>query len=329
MNVLFTSAGRRVELLRSFRQAFETLGITGRIVAVDTDPLAPALQIADAPYITPRVDAPDYLSVLVSICRRERVDLVFPLIDPDIPILARHRDTLEATGARVAAVSERASTITGDKWLTAQFFRGLDLPTPRSWLPGELPPEPPTFPLFIKPRRGSASKHSFKVCNTRELDFFSHYVPDPIIQEFVDGPEITCDIACDLDGEVLATVMRQRIEVRSGEVAKGVTIYDPVIHDACVRIAEALPAIGPITVQCMMNGKRACFTEINARFGGGVPLGTAAGVHAPALILARAIGKPDGAPRPGAYRVGLYMTRYDSAFFLVQEDRDALARRRL
>jgi carbamoyl-phosphate synthase large subunit len=278
MNVLFTSVGRRVELLRAFRRAYDSLGLGGNIVAVDIDPLAPALQEADRPYIVPRLTLPDYIPTLVEICRREQVDLVFPLIDPDIPMLARHREDVEATGARLAVVSTEAAATTADKWLTAQFFQHLDLPTPRSWLPGQLNPAQAEYPVFIKPRGGSAAKHTFKVGNVQELAFFSDYVPDAIIQEYLPGPEITNDVICDLDGEVLAVVSRQRIEVRWGEVAKGVTVCDPTITEACVKIAQALPAVGPITVQCMMKDGVPHFTEINARLGGGVPLGIAAGV---------------------------------------------------
>ncbi|HHH82980.1 MAG TPA: hypothetical protein ENL35_08315, partial [Chloroflexi bacterium] len=43
INLLFTSVGRRVELMNAFREAYARLGLRGRLVAPDTDPLAPAL----------------------------------------------------------------------------------------------------------------------------------------------------------------------------------------------------------------------------------------------------------------------------------------------
>ena len=102
-NVLFTSAGRRVELMRVFRRAYETLGLAGNIVALDVDPLAPALQVVDRPYLGPRLCEPNFLPTLLDICRRERVGLVFPLIDPDIPVLAANRAQIEATNSQVSA----------------------------------------------------------------------------------------------------------------------------------------------------------------------------------------------------------------------------------
>jgi carbamoyl-phosphate synthase large subunit len=315
--------------LRAFRNAYQTLGLGGQIVALDIDPLAPALQLADRPYLVPRLNTPDYPAALIDICRRETVAMIFPLIDPDIPVLVHHRAAIEATGARLAVVPSEAAALTADKWLTVQFFKRLGLPVAQSWLPGELDPETITFPLFIKPRGGSAAQNTFKVRNAEELAFFAHYVPDPIVQEYLPGPEITNDVICDLDGDVLAVVSRRRIEVRWGEVAKGVTVYDPAIAEACTRVAHALPAVGPITVQCMLKEGVPHFTEINARLGGGVPLGIAAGVDSPAWLLARAAGLPVTIPPLGTYQIGLSITRFDDSFFLSEAAREQMAGHRL
>jgi carbamoyl-phosphate synthase large subunit len=320
LNILFTSVGRRVELLRAFRVAYAAMPLNGHIVAVDIDRLAPALQVADRPYIVPRLDAPDYVATLAQICRTERVDLVFPLIDPDIGVLSRHKAEIEATGARVAVVAPEAAETTGDKWLTYRFFCELGIRAPQSWLPGDINGQDIEYPVFIKPRKGSAAKQTFQVTNEHELSFFSGYIQEPIIQEYLPGPEITNDVICHLQGDVLAVVSRQRIEVRWGEVAKGVTIYHPGITAACVKIAQTLPAVGPITVQCIMKDGVPYFTEINARFGGGVPLGIAAGVDSPRWLLAKAAGLPVDIPPLGTYNTGLYLTRFDDSFFLSETD---------
>lgn len=329
VNVLFTSVGRRVELVRAFRRAYATLGLWGRIVATDIDPLAPALQEVDAFYLVPRVADDGYVAAVAEVCRRERVHLVFPLIDPEIPVLARSRAEIEASGARLMVVSDRAAEITSDKWLTHGFFQGLGVPTPRTWLPPDLPWGDLEYPVFIKPRFGSAGKHTFAVRTERELAFFLDYVHQPLVQEHLEGPEVTNDVVCDHDGAVLGVIERRRIEVRWGEVAKGVTIHDAAIRDACVRIAGALPATGPITVQCMMHRGSAHFTEINARLGGGTPLAVAAGADFPAWLLARVAGIAYAVPPLGTYQGGLYLTRYDDSVFLDEAARDAATRRRL
>jgi len=327
-NTLFCSAGRRVELLRSFLRAYRELGLTGHVVATDIDPLAPALQVADRSFLMPRLDDESYIPTLEELCRREEISMVFPLIDPDIKVLALHRERLEATGARLAVVSLEAVKATGDKWLTYDFFRSLGLATPRSWLPEDPDLKSQAFPLFIKPREGSASQHTFQVRNPRELEFFLQYVPNPIIQEYLPGPEVTTDVVADLSGEVLGMGSRRRIAVRSGEVVKGVTVKDPRVLDACLAIAQALPAVGPITVQCLYRDGEPFFTEINARLGGGLPLGIAAGVASPGWLLAKGAGLPLELPPLGSYREGLHLTRFDDSFFLGEEELEILAGRR-
>jgi len=324
INVLFTSVGRRVELLRAFRKAYQQLDLEGNIVAVDIDPLAPALQVADCPYLVPCLTDAAYISTLEEICRREKVNLVFPLIDPDIPVLAQHRAVLEATGVRLAVVSSAAAALANDKWQTTHFFRRLGLPTAHAWLPHELEATQIQYPLFIKPRSGSAAKHTYTIHNADELAFFSRYVPDPVIEEFLPGPEITSDVVTWLDGRVLGVVSRQRIEVRWGEVAKGKTIYDAQIISACVKIAEALPAVGPFTVQCIFKEGIPHFTEINARFGGGAPLGIRAGVDSPRWLLALAAGIPVEIPPLGEYQTNLYLTRFDDSFVLSEKDLETI-----
>jgi carbamoyl-phosphate synthase large subunit len=304
-------------LVRAFHRAYYSLGITGHVVGTDVDDLAPAFQVVDRTHRVPRFTDPEFIPALVEICQREQIAVVFPLIDPDIQLLSDHRAQLQATGARVAVVPPAAARISADKWVAYGFFNRLGLVTPRSWLPDQLPWDSLEYPLFIKPRCGSAAANTFQVNNGREL------------QEHLDGPEITSDIVCDLEGRVLAVVSRQRLAVRTGEVVKGFTVYHADIARACQQIAHELPAVGPITAQCMLKDGVPHFIEINARLGGGIPLAIAAGVDVPALLLASAAGLPVEPLTPPGYELGLHITRFDDSFFITEDQRATAAGRRL
>ena len=313
--------------MRAFRNAYAELGLKGSIVATDIDPLAPALKSVDQYYLVPRLDDPEYLPSLAQICRKESIRLIFPLIDPDIPVLAEGRKLLEETGATLAAVPSAAARIAHDKWKTYGFLRSAGLLVPKSWRGA--PRGKVQFPLFVKPRIGSAGRGGIKVSNSSEMKHALRKTPEPVVQEYLSGPEVTSDVSCGLDGRVWAVVSRQRIEVRWGEVAKGVTILNEQILSGCARIAEGLKAIGPITVQCILQEGRPYFTEINARFGGGLPLGIAAGVPSPRWYLAAAAGIPFELPKLGSYQTGLYLTRYDESQFLSEAEYAEAARHRL
>ena len=320
VKVLFTSAGRRVELLQAFKKSFSDLGIRGEIITTDINPLAPSLYFSDKVYVVPPSTDPDYPYVIRSIALKEHVDLIFPLTDLDIPILSRIKQDVQQYGIRTVVVDEMAAEITSDKLLTYKYFKDSGIPTPKSWTPSEiLEQRDINFPLFIKPRFGSAGKQTFRIDNQEQLEFFIHYIDKPIIQEFLPGPEVTTDIVCDFSGNVLGIVSRQRLEVRGGEVSKGKTIYDSSIIKYASMIARSLNAVGPITIQSIYKEGTPFFTEINARFGGGAPLGFAAGVDAPKWLLALAAGLSPDIPPIGTYKRNLFMARYDKSLFLAEE----------
>jgi carbamoyl-phosphate synthase large subunit len=123
-------------------------------------------------------------------------------------------------------------------------------------------------------------------------------------------------VICNAQGEVWAVVSRRRIEIRAGEVAKGVTVWDETIAHQCITAAKGIRAAGPVTVQCILRDGKPFFTEINARFGGGCPLGIAAGANSPKWYLAEAAGIKVKIPPMGEYQKDLYLTRFDESFFV-------------
>jgi carbamoyl-phosphate synthase large subunit len=319
VNVLFTSAGRRVELVRSFRRALDELELDGRLVGVDIDPLAAALRVMDASRMVPPFDSPDYVPALLDICRTEDIDLLVPLIDKEMSTLVEHIDDFERVGVRPLVLGPATFPFTEDKLETYRFFVDLGVPTPATWTPDEARDADLEYPLFIKPRRGSSGKDAYMVRNQREFDFFSDYIDEPLVQAYVDGPEITSDVLCDGSGSVRSVVSRRRIEVRAGEVSKGVTVVDDEVIERCVQIAQGLKATCPITVQCILRDGVPQFIEINPRFGGGVPLAIEAGAPLPKWLLAIESGIPISIPPLGSYRSGVFFTRFDEAFSFGEE----------
>lgn len=314
--VLFTCAGRRVGLLRLFRRAAETLNIQLRILGADLQATAPALQECDAVFHAPPIRDDDYIPYLVRLCREERVRLLVPLIDHDLLKLAAAKAEFAATGTLALVSPPQVIEACNDKLLTYYTLRGAGLPVPTTWLPHEVPEDHP-LPLFIKPRRGFGSVHTYRVTTRDQLAFFSRYVPEALVQELATGQEYSVDAFCDLHGRVLAAVSRIRLETRAGEVSKSVTRR----HEALLRWSrlalEHLGVVGPATVQAFCDGERVYLTEINPRFGGGAPLSIMAGADLPRLALELALGREPAACK--TFREGLVMLRYDEAFYVPED----------
>lgn len=314
LNVLVTAASRRVPLVRSFRAALASAGVAGRVVATDVNPWSPAVHVADVAYRVPLSTSPAYLDEIRQVCQRERIGLVVPTIDDELPVFAAAAASFERDGVRVAVSPYETTVLCNDKAETCRHLRRQGVSAAESFLPGELPAAP-RFPLFIKPRTGRGSVGAFPVRNRRELDFFTAYVPDPVVQEYLEGPEFTLDVFCAFSGEVVAVVPRERVVIRAGVIDRGRTVRDPALIELGLACARAIRFAGPANVQCRVTRNGPTVFEINPRFSGGIPLTIAAGADFPRWLVELTLGR-HVAPAIGAFTDGLWMTSFEEAFFL-------------
>lgn len=338
--VLISSAGRRVELLRSFRRTLDALAAAdasdrGRVLAVDCSWYSSAFHDADEAFLVPRCTDPDFVPRMIELCHAERVDLVVPTIDPELPIYADARDQFAAVNTTVAISSPEVVSIASDKkrthdWLTTEGF-----PTVMQGTIADVRADPDAwrFPLVVKPRFGSASVGVTLVDSPAELeramasasaglpgdrDRRREVEPDLVVQTRADGIEHTVDALVTRGGADIAAVPRRRMEVRSGEVAKAVTVRSPALIELTEKLCTALPgAYGPLNIQMFLDeeSERLAIIELNARFGGGYPLAFAAGADFPQALLQEALGLSVTAPIYG-WRDNLVMLRYDAAIFV-------------
>jgi carbamoyl-phosphate synthase large subunit len=300
--VLFTCAGQRVDIVTAFGRAGATT------LAADVNELSPALHVADRRALVPRVDDPGYLGALRELVELHDVRLVVPLADLDHRLLAEHRD--ELGGAVVLLPGPETIRLCEDKYLAHRFFVERGIPSPPTWIAGELPADL-RFPVLVKARRGFGSRHIYRAADTEELAFFLRYTTvESMVQRVCAGEEFSIDVLCDLDARCLNAVPRTMIESKGGESIRGMTIKDWQLVEHGRLVAETLGIVGPATIQCFREPDGTLpVTDVNPRFGGAFPLPTAAGSRYPELALALATGeRPE--PRLGEFREGVVMTRY-------------------
>lgn len=89
MNILILSCGTRNKIVQYFRRELAGQGL---LVATDCSELAPALYEADHYYVVPPIDADNYLEVILEICQANEIKGVLSLIDPELSLLAKHKD---------------------------------------------------------------------------------------------------------------------------------------------------------------------------------------------------------------------------------------------
>jgi carbamoyl-phosphate synthase large subunit len=321
INIMITAASRRVPLIQAFGQALKRLRIKGNVITTDMNHLSPGLYFSTRHYIVPLTTDPRYIPIIKSICFRERIHLLIPTIDDELPLFGKHRENFAAMGIKVAVSSERTGLICNDKYATAQFLQEKKIPFARTWLPSELNFNKLTYPLFLKPRSGRGSVGAFMIRNEHELRFFLEYVPDPIVQEFLEGKEFTIDLLADFGGRVISVVPRERMVVRSGVTDRGRTMNHPGLIEMAIRTAEALDIRGPANIQVKLQEGKAALFEVNPRFSGGIPLTIAAGADFPGWLIEMCCGR-NPKSSIGKFADGLIMACYESALFFNEEAKD-------
>jgi carbamoyl-phosphate synthase large subunit len=316
--ILITAGSRRVPLVQAFRTALRSLGLPGSVLVADVNPLSPAVHVADRAYRVPMSSDPGYIDEIRALCLEERVRLVVPTIDDELPVFAAARDLFTRDGVIVACSPEATNRLCNDKLATCEHLRRAGVSAARSYRGAELPDDV-ALPLFIKPRTGRGGVGAFALETRRQLEFFLDYVPDPVVQELLHGPEYTIDVLCGFDGRPLAIVPRERVVIRAGVIDRGRTVNDPALIQLARRACEALPFWGPLNIQCRMRGGDPVIFEINPRFSGGIPLTIQAGADFPQMLIRLALGRRVE-PQIGGFREELWMTSFESSFFLEGPD---------
>jgi carbamoyl-phosphate synthase large subunit len=295
--VLLTGVGKRYDIVSAFAEhAF--------VVAADPSPLAPAQYAADVRVAPPRIDDPGYIPFLAELVERHDVRAVIPLTDLDLEVLAR-------ADLPAFVPSPEVCRATYDKYETHELLLSHGLPSPPTVLPGE---EPESYPVMVKPRRGSGARSIHPAADRRQMEFFVDYVDEPVmVQRLMRGDEFSIDILGDLDGRCLNAIPRTMIESRGGESIKGTVIDDAELVDLGRRVGEALGVRGPCTVQAFRDTEIGLgITDVNTRFGGAFPAPMYAALPGrtyPELIVRMARGETVE-PHVGEFRAGHTFTRW-------------------
>ena len=200
----------------------------------------------------------------------------------------------------------------------APVLRGNGIPSPRTWLPDDVPDDA-RYPLLVKVREGFGSRHIYHAEDGEQLAFHLRSTPvDSMVQERCLGEEFSIDVLCDLESRCLNAIPRSMIQSKGGESIKGRSLRDAELITHGARVAETIGIVGPANIQCFREPDGSLpVTDVNPRFGGAFPLPLAAGSRYPELTLELARGeRPE--PRLGDFREGVVMTRFFSDLCLVE-----------
>ncbi len=330
VNVLITAASRRVGLVRAFRSAVERFG-NGTVVTTDINSMSPALYFGHRNHIVPLTTDPEYIPIIESICDVENIHLIIPTIDDELPIFGRNRGRFERTDVWVAVSGEETAELSNDKYRMHEFALANGIESPTTRLPQDIKFEEIAYPVVVKPRNGRGSIQVFEAHNEEQLRFFCSYVPDAIVQDYLEGQEFTVDVCSDFEARVMSVVPRERLVIRAGVSDKGTTRNHKRVIEFAINVAESLQIIGAANIQCKWDGRTVKLIEVNPRFSRGIPLTIAAGADFPAWLVQLRGGRAVP-PQIGQFQEDLTMMSFEESLFASEEElkivRNRVPRRR-
>lgn len=312
-NFLILAAGTRNKVVQYFKRAFKGVGT---IVATDANTLGPAIYDADKYYIVPPITEPGYIDIILDICKKEQIKGVLSLIDPELSLLAANEEKFKAIGVTIIGSSYDLCEMALDKMQMYEWLKIHGYNCARSWMDKEefykaVDAGEVSYPVFVKPYRGSASISISKVYDKETVDLLFAHEDDLMIQEFLDGQEIGADVYIDLiSGEVVSVFTKKKIKMRAGETDKAVSFKDPDLFALIERFVNEAGYRGQIDIDIFEINGTYYISEVNPRFGGGYPHAYESGCDHMKLILNNLNGIANQ-KNIGAYEEGIYMMKYN------------------
>ena len=313
MNILILSCGTRNKIVQYMKQE---LSGRGRVIATDMSPNAPALYEADAFYLVPKITEPGYIDRVLEICRKEQIQGVFSLIDPELSLLAEHEQSFRQIGTTVIGSSYELCERTLDKWQMYLWLKEHGYACAGSYVDKEafyrdVEKGKISYPVFVKPVRGSASIAITRAEDRETVEFLFSHGEGLLIQEYLRGQEIGADCYIDMiSGETVSVFTKKKLVMRAGETDKGISFQDPVLFELIERFVKESGFRGQIDIDIFECGGVYYISEVNPRFGGGYPHAYEAGVNHMKYMVRNLEGKCN-VPELGDYEEGIVMMKYN------------------
>jgi len=247
-----------------------------------------------------------FLAFLRRELRKADYDLVMPMEEETLLLLAQHREELAPVARLPIPTSEAIIRVRDKGWLLHHASQ-QGIPIPRTcWvktmddlkaIKDTVPP-----PWVIKPR---VSSGSFGIAYVeREGDLLAAYekvhkqFPFPLIQERIppQGEAFGCSALMGRGGEVKARFTHRRLReypITGGPSTLRESVHHPQIEELGIQLLRSLQWYGVAMVEFKVDPRdnQPKLMELNPRFWGSLPLAIHAGVDFPYLVYKMAMGE--------------------------------------
>ncbi|RHT99035.1 ATP-grasp domain-containing protein [Ruminococcus sp. AM27-16] len=314
MNFLLLSSGTRNKIVQYFKN---TLKGNGKVICTDMSGLAPSIYEADKFYIVPRMTTPGYLDIILDICKKEKIDGVLSLIDPELSLLAANQEKFKDVGTKVIGSSYELCEMALDKfkmykWLVNHGYKCAKSYIDKDEFFADVETGKVKYPVIVKPAKGSASIAISKVFDKETVELLFAHNNDLMIQEFLAGQEIGADVYIDMiSGKIISIFTKKKLLMRAGETDKAVSFKNNKLFDLIKTFVSESGYSGQIDIDIFEVEGEYYISEVNPRFGGGYPHAYESGANHMKFILNNLEGKMNECVIGQNYEEGVYMMKYN------------------
>ncbi len=320
LTVLITAAGNQymLGLVDCLRNNGER---SIRLVGADMNNDATILQMMDVMYQVPSAASADYIDSLYDICRKEKVDIIMPVMSAELPALAKNKDRFKEIGTIVSVSDLNSILITNNKYNLYSFMKENGMRVPRFCRINNADQLKeafkavgyPDIPVCIKATESSGSRgvrivdpsksrfdilfgekpNSFYIAY-EELDTILHEkdnMPEMMVMEALPGAEFSIDLVAD-HGKILYMAARQSNSITASIPMEATLFHDEEGYQIAKDVIEKLHLDGnaDLDFKYDRDGKPVLM-EINPRLAATMRVFKEGGMNLPYLRIKQLLGE--------------------------------------
>lgn len=292
-----------------------------RIVGVDMSDDPTNKYIVDAYHQVPPITDPNYIDIIIDICKKEKVDIYFPNISAEVSLASKRLNDFKKNNIIVSISNIDSVNIANNKLATYKTLQDAGIPVPKfygvhsvdDFVEGCKYMGYPEKSVCIKIVNGSGSR-GVRIIDAKKsrYNIFAHEKPNSfytsyddminilrepenldelMLVEYMPGNEYSVDILAD-NGEVLFMVGRENIVSQMSIAQVSILSPDTEAYAISKAITKLLAFDGNIGYDFMRDDSgRAVLMDINPRQTATMSVIAAGGVNLPYLRIKQLLGE--------------------------------------
>ena len=293
-----------------------------RLIGADMNNDPTILQMMDVLYQVPAATAVDYIDCLYDICKKEKVDIIMPIMSAELPALVTNKEKFKEIGTIVSVSSLESILIANNKYNLYKFMKQNGMRVPRfcKIQNADQLKEAftyvgyPKIPVCIKATELSGSRgirivdpsksrfdilfgekpNSFYI-SFEELDIILHEkenMPEMMVMEALPGEEFSIDLVAD-HGKILYMAARQSNSITASIPMEATLFHDEEGYEIAEEVVAKLHLDGNADLDFRYDRTgRPVLMEINPRLAATMRIFKEGGMNLPYLRVKQLLGEP-------------------------------------